>query len=71
MTQLFDQIFSNPLYTIIAVVLIAALLFSIIKKIIKLIFTVLILLIAYFAYVHYTGGDVQKTIDSTIKTGTE
>jgi hypothetical protein len=56
-------ILSNEIFTIIVLCLIGAIIFLIIKKLIKLLVYAAIILIAFLSYVYYTG----KTIDSALK----
>jgi uncharacterized BrkB/YihY/UPF0761 family membrane protein len=63
MPQLLENLMSNPIYIAIGVVIVLILFYVVMKKIIKLIIFVFILLLAFLAYVHFIGGDVNDTID--------
>ena len=63
MQNMIDTIFSNPVYLAIAGVLAIMLVYAIIKKVIKLIFTIGVVLVMYLVYLNYTGQEVPKTVD--------
>ncbi|MBC8467575.1 MAG: hypothetical protein H8D58_03200, partial [Candidatus Marinimicrobia bacterium] len=63
MENMIDTIFSNPIYLAIAGILAILLVFAIIKKVIKLVFTIGLLLVIYVIYLNYTGQEVPKTVD--------
>ena len=63
MESVLDTTFSNPVYMAIAGVLIIMLVYALIKRIIKLVFTVGVILILYVVYLNYTGQDVLQTSD--------
>jgi hypothetical protein len=58
-----DKLVSNPIFIAVSIGLLAFLVYFLIKKLIKLVFLILIALGLFLAYVHFTGGDVQKTIN--------
>lgn len=57
MENLFNQLSSNPLYLAIAVILGIILVVGIAKKVIKLIIILAIALVAFAAYLHFTGQE--------------
>ena len=63
MESLIDIVFSNPVYLAIAVILTILLAYALIKKVIKLIFTVGVVLVTYVIYLNYTGQEVPKNMD--------
>ena len=63
MENIIDTIFSNPIYMAIAGVLAIMLVYGIIKRVIKLVFTIGVILILYVVYLNYTGQDVPQNID--------
>jgi cell shape-determining protein MreC len=63
MEQMLNIILTNPLFLFTAVVLIAALLFSIFKKVLKLLLYAFIALAAFVGYVYYTGVSVNEALD--------
>ena len=67
MDTFFDIDFSNPLYLSIMGFLIIVITYSIIKRIIKLIFLCGFLLICYLFYLGNTGKEVPRTVEN-IKT---
>ncbi len=71
MENTIDTIFSNPVYLAIAGVLAIILAFAIIKKIIKLVFTIGVLLVLYVVYLNYTGQEVPQNIDEFKKSVSE
>ncbi|MFZ9700749.1 MAG: hypothetical protein ACO3AF_06695, partial [Flavobacteriales bacterium] len=54
---------SNPIFIAIAVGITALLIYFIIKKVLKLILFALIALVVFLLYAHFTGGDVEKTLE--------
>ncbi len=67
MQDLIDKLLTNPLYLSIAVVLVLVLLYSLFKRIVKLILILVVALILFLAYVHYTGNSVKDQIERMIK----
>ena len=63
MENTIDTIFSNPVYIAIAGVLAILLVYAIIKKIIKLVFTIGILLVLYAVYLNYTDQEVPQNLE--------
>lgn len=61
--EFIDKFISNPIFIAIAVGIIALLIYFIIKKVLKLIFFALIALGVFLLYVHFTGEDVEKTLE--------
>ena len=67
MENLFDTAVSNPIYLAILAIIFILLLYAIIKKIIKLVISFGIILIAYVLYLNYTGQEVPKTVEDLKK----
>ena len=63
MESVIDTTFSNPVYMAIAGVLVIMLVYALIKKIIKLVFTVGVILVLYVLYLNFTNQDVPQTAD--------
>ena len=63
MESLIDIVFSNPVYLAIAVILTILLAYALIKKVIKLIFTIGAALVVYVMYLNYSGQQVPKNMD--------
>jgi len=68
MENLIDTILSNPVYMIIAGL---AIIFLLMKKFFKYFIIACILFIAFLAYVHFTGGSVEETINDAKNKGEE
>tara|TARA_Y100000590_G_C15558188_1_gene953670 strand:+ start:843 stop:1115 length:273 start_codon:yes stop_codon:yes gene_type:complete len=67
--DIYNTIINNPIYLSIAVVLCLLLIYSALKKFIKMIIIALICIIAYLGYLYFTGDettvkDVDKVIES-------
>ncbi len=62
MSSLLEKLLSNPVYIALGVIIVLVLLYSVAKRIIKLIIFI-ILLLAFPVYVYFTGGDVKGTIE--------
>jgi len=67
MENLFDIALSNPIYLAILAIIFILLVYAIIKKIIKLVISFGIILIAYVLYLNYTGQEVPKTVEDLKK----
>jgi hypothetical protein len=71
MENLIDTILSNPVYMIIAGLAIIIIIFLLMKKFFKYFIIACILFIAFLAYVHFTGGSVEETINDAKNKGEE
>jgi hypothetical protein len=69
MEHFVNNILSNPLYIVIAVVILGVLAFGLFKKMVKVIIVALFLLAAYAAYVYYTGGNARDAVKTVIEEG--
>ena len=67
MESFFDIVLSNPIYLAILAIIFILLIYSIIKRIIKLVIGVGVILIVYVFYLHYTGQEVPKTVEDLRK----
>jgi len=63
MEHIIELLLANDLYLLIAVVLALAIVFSIIKKVLKLLVYAVVALAAFVAYVYYSGTPVQEVIE--------
>ena len=63
MSSLFEQLITNPVLLAVTIVLAVLLLFSIIKKLLKIAIVTISLLALYLGYLIYTGKEVPKTAD--------
>ena len=73
--SLYNTIINNPIYLCVVVVLCLLLIYSALKKFIKLLAIVLISIIFYLAFLYFTNDqktldDVDKVLD-TMQSGTE
>ena len=67
--DIYNTIINNPIYLSIAVVLCLLLIYSALKKFIKMIIIALICIVIYLGYLYFTGDettvkDVDKVIES-------
>lgn len=69
MEPLINNLLAHPFYIVIGVFILIFLIYSVVKKIVKLILYTILILIAFLAYVHYTGGDTMQAIESIEKEG--
>jgi len=60
MESVIDTTFSNPVYMAIAGVLVIMLVYALIKKIIKLVFTVGVILVLYVVYLNYLRMNLRN-----------
>ena len=63
MENVIDLILSNEIYLFITIGVIIALIFFIVKKMIKLIIYAAIILMAFLAYVYYTGDSMDTAVE--------
>jgi predicted RNase H-like HicB family nuclease len=63
MDNVIDLILSNEIYLIITIGVIIALVFFILKKMIRLIIYASIILLAFLAYVYFTGDSIDTAIE--------
>lgn len=63
MENLIDIILSNEIYLLITIGVIVALVFFILKKMIKLIIYATLILAAFLAYVYYTGDSIENVVE--------
>jgi cell division protein FtsW (lipid II flippase) len=63
MQDLIDKMMSNPLYLTVGVILIVALLYAIMKRIMKLLILLFVAILLFLAYVHYTGNSVKYEVE--------
>ncbi|NQU31873.1 MAG: hypothetical protein HQ521_01450 [Bacteroidetes bacterium] len=74
MENIYQTITDNPIYMIIAVLLSILIIFSIIKKMIKLLMVTAACLIIYVGYLQFTGKQIPKDVNELVeelKTGVE
>jgi len=67
MQDLFDKILTNPLYLTISVILLVVILYSLFKRIMKLLIILVLALILFMVYVHNTGNSVKDKIERMLK----
>ena len=67
MSDFVDIILSNKFYMIFAICIVSVIVFFVIKKTIKLFIYAVIILIAFLAYIYYTGKSVTSTIEPVEK----
>ena len=67
MGDFINLVVSNTSYTLIVACVCIAIIFFVIKKMIKLIMYAFVLLIAFLAYLYYTGETVATTVETTQK----
>ena len=64
--NILSALYSDPVYLLIAIILSALILYSLIKKLIKLMFCLLAVLIIYVGYLYFTGQDLPQNVDDII-----
>ncbi len=67
MQDLLDKVISNPLLLTIGVILVIVLLYAIFKRIVKLLLFLVLAIILFLVYVHYTGNSVKDKIERMVK----
>ena len=71
MENIIEQIYSNPVYMAIAVILGLLMVYGIVKRIIKLVIFIGIVLVLYVVYLNYTGQEIPATTEELKKSVTE
>ncbi len=71
MENFLENIFNNPLYTFLAGMIILLIVYSFVKKFLKLIVFSVAALIIYLGYLAYTGQDIPITREQFIRHSTE
>lgn len=67
MQDLLDKVTSNPLLLTIGVILVIVLLFAIFKRIVKLLLFLVLAIILFLVYAHYTGNSAKDKIERMMK----
>ena len=69
MEQVLTFLSANPLYLVVAAVILAVLVFGAIKKIIQLVILAALVLAGYLAYVTYVSADTRQSVEQSLETG--
>jgi len=64
-------LYSDPIYLVIAVILSALILYSLIKKLVKFVLYLLAIFIIYLGYLYFTGQDMPTDINDILDKGKE
>ena len=64
-------LYSDPVYLLIGIILSALILYSLTKKLIKLVIYLSAISFLYLGYLYVTGQDIPRNVDEIIKQGTE
>ena len=66
--NIITALYSDPVYLIIGVILAALILYSLVKKLVKLMLYLLAILIIYIGYLYFTGQDLPKNVNDIMAT---
>ena len=76
--NIITALYSDPVYLIIGGILAALILYSLVKKLVKLMFYLFAILIIYLGYLYFTGqelpkdfNEIKEKIEEGIEQGTE
>ena len=69
--NIITTLYSDPVYLVIAVILSALLLYSLLKKLVKLVIYIAALIIIYLAYLYYSGQQIPQNVDELMNQGRE
>ncbi len=69
--NILTALYSDPVYLLIAIILSALILYSLVKKLVKLMFYLLAILIMYIGYLYFTGQELPKNVNDIIQKGTD
>ena len=64
-----NALYSDPVYLVIAIILSALILYSLVKKLVKLMLYLVAILIIYLGYLYFTGQELPKDINEIIDQG--
>ena len=75
-TEIYNIIVSNPIYIAVSALLIVLLIYSVIKKFVKILFVTLFCIIIYIGFLYYTGDekvvkDLNRVRDQVIDNSKE
>ena len=59
-------LYSDPIYLIIAIILSALILYSLVKKLVKLMLYLVAIFIIYLGYLYFTGQDLPENVNDII-----
>ena len=62
---------SDPIYLVIAIILSALILYSLVKKLAKLMLYLVAIFIIYLGYLYFTGQDLPENVNDIIEKGTD
>ena len=69
--NIITALYSDPVYLIIAIILSALILYSLVKKLVKLMLYLIAILVIYLGYLYFTGQDLPKNVNEIIEQGAE
>ena len=67
--NIINALYSDPVYLVIAIILSALILYSLVKKLVKLMLYLIAILIIYLGYLYFTGQELPKNINEIIDQG--
>jgi|TARA_B110001454_G_C12611140_1_gene388737 hypothetical protein len=67
--NIINALYSDPVYLVIAIILSALILYSLVKKLVKLMLYLVAILIIYIGYLYFTGQELPKNINEIIDQG--
>tara|TARA_Y100001970_G_scaffold143591_1_gene176473 strand:+ start:418 stop:717 length:300 start_codon:yes stop_codon:yes gene_type:complete len=70
LNNIITALYSDPIYLVIAVILSALILYSLVKKLVKLMLYLLAIFIIYLGYLYFTGQDLPTNVNDIIEKGT-
>jgi len=69
--NIINALYSDPVYLVIAIILSALILYSLVKKLVKLMLYLVAILIIYIGYLYFTGQELPKNINEIIDQGSK
>ena len=67
--NIINALYSDPVYLVIAIILSALILYSLVKKLVKLMLYLIAILVVYLGYLYFTGQELPKNINEIIDQG--
>ena len=69
--NIITALYSDPIYLVIAVILSALILYSLIKKLVKLVLYLIAIFVIYLGYLYFTGQDLPTDVNDILDKGRE
>ena len=69
--NIISALYSDPIYLVIAIILSALILYSVVKKLVKLMLYLTAIFVIYLGYLYFTGQDLPTDVNDILDKGRE